>query len=183
MDNTAAILRTRAEQAAKKIVSDEGEKKINVVTFRVGDDVYALEADSISEVYPFAEPLPIPYTPPYIQGIIHLRGRFVSIVNLKLFFGIETQNDDLPRSILLLSDEGMEFALAVDEVLEETKLSPQALRIIPSDFNLPRPELIVGVSDEGIIVLSGKKLLGDSAMRVYQEVTTSYKGGENVQKF
>jgi len=32
-----------------------------------------------------------------------------------------------------------------------------------------------------VVVLNGKKLLADPAMRVYQEVVTSYKGGENVK--
>lgn len=181
MNNTEAILRQRAIKAAKKMDVSEGEEGMDVIYFRIGNEEYAIEAEAVSEVRTFMELTPVPYAPSYIQGIFHMRGRFVSVVNLKRFFGMETQSGDVSRTILLLSNGEMEFGVAVDAVLEHSKLSKKTLQAIPSDLDLPRPDLIVGVSEEGVIVLNGKKFLGDSAMRVHQEVTTSYKGRENVR--
>lgn len=181
MNTRDEILRQRAIIAAKRVDASEYEDRINVVYFRIGNEEYAIESEVVSEVHPFMALTPVPYAPSYIQGIFHMRGRFVSVVNLKHFFGMETQDDEEAHFLLLLGDERMEFCVAVDAVLEHSTLGKTALQLIPSGFDLPRPDLIVGVSEEGVIVLNGKKLLADPAMRVHQEVATSYKGGENVK--
>jgi purine-binding chemotaxis protein CheW len=181
LSNTEEILRQRAIIAAKRLDVSEDDDGINVVYFRIGNEEYAIESEVVSAIHPFVALTPIPYAPSYIQGIFHMRGRFVSVVNLKHFFGMEMQDDEEVHFLLLLGDERMEFCVAVDAVLEHSTLSKTALKLIPAGFDLPRPDLIVGVSEEGVIVLNGKKLLADSAMRVYQEITTSYKGGENVK--
>lgn len=181
MNNTEAILRQRAILAAKRLDENEEEDGINVIYFRIGNEEYAIESEIVSEVHPFTALTPVPYAPSYIQGIFHMRGRFVSVVNLKHFFGMETQDDDVAHYLLLLGDEGMEFCVAVDAVLGHSTLVKTALQLIPPRFDLPRPDLIVGVSEEGVIVLNGKKLLADPAMRVYQEITISYKGEKNVK--
>jgi len=181
LNNTEVILRQRAIKAAKKMDVSEKAEGMDVIYFRIGNEKYAIEAESVSEVHTFMELTPIPYAPSYIHGIFHMRGRFVSVINLKCFFGMETQSGDVPRTILLLDNGEMEFGVAVDAVLEHSKLSKKTLQAIPSDLNLPRPDLIVGVSEEGVIVLNGKKFLGDSSMVVHQEVATSNKGKENVK--
>jgi purine-binding chemotaxis protein CheW len=179
VNNTNAILRERALKAAKRVESTENEHVREVVSFRLGNELYCIEAEAISEVCPFSQPTPLPHVPWYILGIVHMRGRFVSIVNLKSFLGIG--NDDLSRTVLLLSDGEMEFGVSVDEVVDELRISEKSIRMIPSGFNLPRSDFILGVNEAGLIVLSGKKLLSDPDMRVHQEVVTTYKGRENVQ--
>lgn len=152
---------------------------MEVISFKLGNELYCIEAEAISEVCPYSQPTPLPHVPWYILGILHMRGRFVSIVNLKNFLGIE--NGDLSRTILFLSDGEMEFGVSVDEVVEEFRVAEQSIRTIPSGFNLPRSDLIDGVSEEGLIVLNGKKFLADPSMRVHQEVITTYKGRKNVK--
>lgn len=180
MNDTQLILKTRALAAAKRIESTEYDDGIDVIYFRIGNEHYAIEADVVNEVHTRMKLTPVPYTPSYILGIFYMRGRFVSVVDLKSFLGMERQSDEVFGSLLLLSDGDMEFGVTVDDVQEQTKLSKKMLQL-PSGFDLPRSDLIIGVTEEGIILLNGKKLLSDSAMRIYQEVVTLYKGGGNVQ--
>lgn len=176
MDNIEAILKKRAVEAARKVASTGGEKGREMIVFNLGDERYAIDAESLGEVYPYAQPTPIPHLPPYIQGIVHVRGRFVSIVDLGRFLGIEASGSRTSGAILLIGKGEMEFGVAVDEVLEQSRFPESSIRPVPPGFSLPRPDLIVGVSEEGIIVLSAQKVLGDPAMRIYQDVATSYKG-------
>ncbi|MCX6072761.1 MAG: chemotaxis protein CheW [Campylobacterales bacterium] len=179
MNNTEAILRQRAIAAAKRVESTEWEDGIDVITFRIGNEHYAIESDVVNEVHASMKLTLVPYTPSYIQGIFYMRGRFISVIDLKHFLGMETQSDEVLGSLLLLHNGEMEFAVAVNDVQEQTKLSKKTLQL-PSGFDLPRTDLMIGVSEEGVILLNGKKLLSDSAMRIHQEVVPLYKGGENV---
>lgn len=176
MNNVENILRQRALKAAIKLEVQESEEGIEVIYFRIQNVIYAIEADVVTEIHKFTETTPVPYAPSYICGIFHMRGRFVSLVNLKVFFGIQSIDEDTTHSILLLSNETMEFGITVDEVIEQKKILKREIQTIPSGFDLPRADLIVGVTQEGVIVLDGKKFLSDPTMLIHQESTTSYKG-------
>ena len=174
MDKKEQILRQRAIETAKKFEMKNTGEGIDVVCFMLEDEKYAIEVLMVSEVHTFVQPTPIPHTPPYITGIIYLRGRFVSVVDLKHFLGMKEKNTENTSSLLLLSDGVMEFAVTVDTVLEKIKLNKQIIQDIPSGFHLPRKELIYGITEKGTIMLDGKKLIADPEMKLYQEVNTRY---------
>lgn len=168
MNNVEDILRKRALKVARKLESTEILEGIELIYFRIENEIYAIEAEVVSEVHNFKEPTPIPFTPAYIEGIFHLRGKFISLVNLKIFLGISEKSErDEMVSILLLEDERMEFGIAVDEVLEQKRASIKEIQTLTTGFNLPRADLIHGVTENGVIVLDGKKLLADSAMTIH----------------
>ncbi|MFA6138045.1 MAG: chemotaxis protein CheW [Sulfurimonas sp.] len=180
MNSVENILRQRAIKAAKKLETAEIFDALELIYFRIENERYAIEASAVSEVHKFKEPTPIPFTPSYVCGIFYLRGRFVSLVSLINFLGIGEQRRDSSCSILLLSDEKMEFGIIVDEVLEQKKLSKSDIQALPSGFNLPRTDLVVGVTQEGVVVLDGKRFLSDPTVVIYQESTTLYKGKSDV---
>lgn len=181
MNNVETILRQRALKAAIKLEAPESEEGVEVIYFRIQNEIYAIEADVVTEIHKFTKPTPIPHTPSYICGIFHMRGRFVSLVNLKVFFGIQSINEEATRSILLLSDDNMEFGITVDEVIEQKKILKKEIQTIPAGFDLPRPDLIIGVTQAGVIVLDGKRFLSDSTMLIHQDSATIYKGKNNVK--
>lgn len=181
MDNRQKILRQRAIKAAQKLEDDELQDDFDVIYFKVANEIYAIEAQSVSEIHNFVEPTLIPYTPSYILGIIHIRGRFVSLVTLIKFFKIQTQEESNPNSILLLSDNRMEFGVSVDEVLEHGKILKSEIGNVSENFDLPRADLIMGVTQNGVIVIDAKKFLADSALLIHQEVATLYKGKNDVK--
>lgn len=170
MNKSDTILRARAIAAAKVEASNILEDGINLLHFRIGKEKYAIESEVVSEVYPSVSLTPVPYTPSYIQGIFHIRGRFVSVVNLNDFFGIEKMSEDQTGFIVLLGHGEMEFGVVVDDVMDQSELSRKQLQMIPSDFDFPRADLVLGMSEEGVIVFDGKKLMADSAMKIQTEV-------------
>lgn len=166
MNNVQNILRQRALKAAKKLESNEIIDGIELIFFRIGNDIYAIEAGSVSEVHKFKEPTPVPFTPAYIQGIFHMRGKFISLVNLKSFLGITEQGEAKEAlSIVFLSNQTMEFGIAVDEILEQKRISKKEIQTLTAGFDLPRVDLIVGVTENAVIVLDGKKMLTDFTMK------------------
>lgn len=180
MDNTREILRKRAADAAKKVEEKGVIDGVEIIRFKIGNEVYAVEALLVDEVHAFIDPVAVPYIPAYIEGIVNIRGRFVSVVNMKRFLGLEEGEAAHERFLLFLSDGLMEFGVVVDEVLDEIRLSKKMIRPIPQGFALAKKELIAGVTEEGTILVDGGKFLNDPAMTVHQEVATPSKGRENV---
>mgnify|MGYP002629575646 CR=1 FL=1 len=169
MNNVRNTLRQRAIKAAKKLENTEIIDGIELIYFRIESETYAIEAGVVSEVHKYKEPTPVPFTPAYIQGVFHMRGNFVSLVNLKIFLGIPEQNEKVATlCILFLSDENMEFGVAVDEVIEQKRVSKKEIQTLTAGFDLPRADLILGVMENGVIVLDGKKLLADPTMIVHK---------------
>lgn len=180
MDKRKRILRERAIEAAKKVDVIEAEEYIDVVCFKIGNEEYAIETTIVSEVNRYTIITPVPHTPSYINGIFYLRGRFISIVDLKHFLGIEGESLAKSQSILLLSDNKIEVGIVVDEVLEETTLLKKSIQTIPIGFDLDRKEIISGVTEEGIILIDSKNFLCNPGMVVHQEVTNSFIRREDV---
>lgn len=182
MDNkTKALLKKRAVEAARPVERIRVEEGIDAIRFAVGSEEYAIPASFVSEVHAYIEPTPVPYTPAYIRGIIYIRGRFVSVVDLKELLGVEATEESGETSLLLLSDGDMEFSVAVDRVLEEHAIPNTALQAVPAGFILARKEFISGVTESGTIMLDGGRFLNDPSLTVYQEVTITFKGKEDAK--
>ena len=58
------------------------------LTFKLGDEVYALDVAKVREVLDFTTVTKIPRTPEFMRGVINLRGNVVPVVDLRLGFGL-----------------------------------------------------------------------------------------------
>ncbi len=57
------------------------------LTFRLGDEIFALEIFKVREVLEFRSVTKVPRTPPFMRGVINLRGSVVPVVDLHMKFG------------------------------------------------------------------------------------------------
>jgi len=58
------------------------------LTFKLSEEVYALDVAKVREVLDFTTVTKIPRTPEFMRGVINLRGNVVPVVDLRLGFGI-----------------------------------------------------------------------------------------------
>ena len=160
------LLETRARDLARprKREEEDGEG-IDLVLFQLGKEHFGVETRFVRETLRFKEFLPLPGTPDYLLGIIHLRGRIVSLADLIDDTPVAARE---PGYLLLLGDGAMEFALAVDRVEAEQRFPARAIQPPPEAFSGPRKELLLGMTEEGIVLLDGERLLRDPAMTLDQ---------------
>lgn len=89
-----------------------------VLEFELGDETYCLDITYVAEIVDKGQLTQVPNTPPYVEGVIDLRGRTTSIVNPKTVLGI--QGGEEGRRIIVLDpthlDEGEALGWIVDEV-------------------------------------------------------------------
>ena len=165
-ENKINILKDRAQKAAKIEQTHIKQDGIDMLHFRLGDEYYAIDSALVSEVYPKVSLTQVPYTPSFIKGIFHIRGRFVSIVDTKEFLGIKKEESKSKELIILLSYDNMEFGIEIDEVIGQLIITLKDLKNIPVDLELPKSDLIQGINTQGVIVLNAKKFIQCEEMSI-----------------
>jgi purine-binding chemotaxis protein CheW len=115
----------RAERLAQMPVKPEEGEQIQLALLRLGREVYGLDVEYVLDIRP-VEPrsvTPVPRVPAWVAGVVNLRGRIFSVVDLQRFLGLApTENADggaPTRFLTVVETPEMELALIVDEVLPQ----------------------------------------------------------------
>jgi purine-binding chemotaxis protein CheW len=163
------ILKARAKLLAREPEEEKGEQEsVAFVEFLLAYERYAIESAYVREVYPLKEFTPLPGTPLFVFGIINVRGRIVSVVDLKKFFDLSAKGlPDLNRVIIIGNDD-MEFGLLADAVSGLRQIPISEIQPPLSTLTGIRAEYLKGVTADQLVVLSAAKLLGDPRINVCQ---------------
>ncbi len=97
--------------------SDEqmrSQSAIRLVSFTILGREYALPITVIQEVIRFMKPTKLPSAPPYIAGIVNLRGRVTPLVCLRELMGIPGEQED--RFIVVCRHKGLQVGLMINSV-------------------------------------------------------------------
>ena len=66
------------------------EKEGKYLTFALAHEEYGLEILKVREIIGYIDVTAVPQTPPYVKGVINLRGQVIPVVDLRARFGMET---------------------------------------------------------------------------------------------
>ncbi len=172
-DAVAALLRARAQAAARPL--DRGQDLphagIEVLEFRLATERYGVETRHVREVHPLRNLTPVPCTPPFILGIVNVRGQVVTVLSLKRFFGLPEQGiTDMHRIVRVDNGRGDDgIGLLADMAVNVYRVPRETLR--PS---LPTPggigaRYVQGVTADGLVVLDIGRVLSDPRLLVDEE--------------
>lgn len=70
------------------------------LTFFLGEEQYGIAIDRIKEIIAMMKVTYVPKTPPYMKGVINLRGSIIPIIDTRLRFGMELQEADMHTAII-----------------------------------------------------------------------------------
>lgn len=162
------ILRARALTAAREPESADTMARIQVVEFLMAYERYAVETRWVREVVALRDLTPLPGAPGFVAGLVNVRGRIVSVVDLKVFFDLPAKGlPDLNR-VLVVSNDAIEFGLLVDAVSGVTHVRLDELQpALPTQTGL-REEYLRGLTPERLAVLDAARILADPAIIVRQ---------------
>lgn len=167
------ILETRAQALAQPPSELEApEQRIEVIEFCLGAERYGVEASFVREVFLLTDLTRLPCTPPFVLGIINVRGEIVSLIDLRRFFDLPDKGlTDLNKVIVLHSDS-MLFGILADRIVgmrtvlrSELQASLPALTAIPEAY-------LTGVTKDRTVLLDAAKLLADSKIIVHEDIPT-----------
>lgn len=93
-------------------------KEIQVACFRLKDDLYAVDIMRIKEIIRPQKLTPLPQAPPFIDGIINLRGAVIPVVDLRKRFDMTPRDSTISTRLLIVRLSGQTLGLVVDDVTE-----------------------------------------------------------------
>ncbi len=165
-----SILRQRARQLAQVRERPHGETGgLELLEFSLAHERYAVETGYVREVGPLKELTPLPGVPPFIRGIVNLRGRILAVLDLKKFFDLPEKGlTDLHR-IILVAHEGLELCLLADAVAGVISVAPSQLQPALPTLTGIRETYLKGLTAERLVVLNLARILADPKIIVSEE--------------
>ncbi|MBI5741832.1 MAG: chemotaxis protein CheW [Nitrospirae bacterium] len=170
LEERKKILRQRAAALAKEPERIIEEEKIEVIEFFLTHERYGIESSYVREVYPLKDLTPVPCTPPFVLGIINVRGRILSVTDLKKFFNLPEKGLGDLNKVLILSSDDMEFGILADSIAGVRTVPVAGLQKSLPTLTGVGEEYLKGVAGDGLIVLDAGRILSDKAIIVNEEV-------------
>ncbi len=165
------ILKARAVALAKQPEDNKvNDEYIEVLEFKLSYENYGLESSYVHEVYPLKELTHVPCTPPFVFGIINVRGQILSVIDLRKFFELPgTGLSDMSRAIIVHNSR-IEFGILADVVLEVHSIPLREIQPPLPILTGTRAEYLRGVTKERLAVLDIEKILSDKKIIVHEEI-------------
>ena len=155
-------------------------EKTQIVTFRLGEDLFAADIFSVERVLRYREPSSVPNSPPWLEGVTEYQSRVVPVVNLRARFGLPMVPAVNETRMLILSTDGTWVAAVVDAVLDVSTLDPKKLAPPPPIFRGLAGEYLQGIvrRDERLVILLdvARILTADEKMTLLR--ATGDEGGD-----
>lgn len=166
----AARLSERSRQWACVDQVQAPQDEFEVLRFGISDELYAIGSEHVAQVVPLHQYTPLPNTPAHVLGIVSVRGRIVSVLDLRVLFELPVGSSLSERNFLLiLQSADMEFGLLIDRVLGIGQIRRAALQKDVANLSGIRANYLLGVTCEQCTVLDGARLLGDPNLPVMAE--------------
>jgi len=158
------------------------------LTFKLEDEVFALDISKVREVLDFTTITKVPRTPNFMRGVINLRGSVVPVVDMRLKFGLTKTEKTVNTCIIIVEialdgDTTVLGALA-DSVQEVIELEPGQIEAAPKIGTRLRTEFIRGMGkrdEHFIIILDIDKVFSADELSLVQDVGTAIPAGDNGQ--
>lgn len=134
---------------------------LQLATFRLGEEEYAIEISTVQEINRMTEITKVPNSPPYIEGVLNLRGKIIPAVNLRKKFGLSEKNFDRHTRIMVVDMMDTMVGLIVDEVSEILRILAETLEPATAMTTGANSKYIKGIgkiNDRLIILLDIDKL-------------------------
>jgi purine-binding chemotaxis protein CheW len=121
---------------------------VDVVAFEMAGQRYALDIQLAREIVEMIPITPIPRSPPYISGIINLRGEITNILNLYTLLGLPEQEVNQNQKIIVLvpdAAEGINVGIIVDNVQSVTQVPVTDIEQIKDDASSDLSGFVKGI--------------------------------------
>lgn len=162
-----AILIRRAQEIAKPYSNENGKhENIIVLVFLLSGEKYAVEMKYVREVTILRSLTTLPGTPDYILGIISIRGKILSVTDLRVFLNLYRHGISDYNKIIVLEWDKMEIAILADQVEGMQIMDLNNLSETPPTIHGIGKEYLFGVFPGTIIFINAKTVLGDPRLIV-----------------
>ena len=137
-------------------------RELHIVGFQVGRETYGVPITSLHEIVRVPEITAVPDAPDYMEGVINLRGKIVSVIDLRKRLGEKKVTATRRNRILVVEHNGRLSGLIVDSASEVLKIPLSDVDASPTSLEQGTTQCVTGLGKyKGrlIVLLDMKKLL------------------------
>lgn len=146
------------------------------LTFKLGDEVFALDVTGVREVLDFTAITKIPRTPEFMRGVINLRGSVVPVLDLRLAFNMPRTETTVNTCIIVVeiavATERVVVGALADSVLEVAELEPEHIQPAPSIGATVKTDFIRGMGkrdSEFVMILDLDRVFGAGELEALKQ--------------
>lgn len=154
----------------------EQTKATQHLTFKLDEEVFAVDISKVREVLEFTTVTKVPQTPKFMCGVINLRGGVVPVVDLRLKFGMTEAEKTVNTCIVIvevtLDGESTVLGALVDSVQEVFELEADQIEPAPKIGTRLKTDFIKGMgkrNDQFIIILDIDKVFSSDELAIVQD--------------
>jgi purine-binding chemotaxis protein CheW len=147
-------------------------RELHIVGFQVGRETYGVPITSLHEIVRVPEITAVPDAPDYLEGVINLRGKIVSVMDLRKRFGEKQASLKKHNRILVVEHGGRLAGLIVDAASEVLKIPADAVEPPPAVFMEGGLNCVTGLGKVGgrlVVLLEMSKLLAPGNLQSKSE--------------
>ncbi len=120
-------------------------KDLHLVGFRVGRETFGVPIHMVHEIVRVPDVTAVPEAPDYIEGVINLRGKIVSVIDLRKRFGEKQITVDRKNRVMVVEVEKKLVGLIVDSASEVLKIPASEIENPPNVFEEGDLNYVTGV--------------------------------------
>lgn len=131
------------------------------LTFFIEQEQYGLNIRNVKEIIASMNITPVPKTPPYIKGVINLRGAVIPVIDVRLKFGLQEKPHDVNTAIIINVVDNVSIGFIVDRVEDVLSLNASQLTEPPrfgTHVDTSFIENVAEVNDSVIMILNLKRI-------------------------
>jgi purine-binding chemotaxis protein CheW len=134
---------------------ESGEATEGFVTVVTGGQLFGLRLERVRDVFVPRGISPVPLAPPEIAGLLNLRGRIVTAIDLRRRLGLPPRSDGGTPVAVGIEERGELYGLMVDRVGDVLRLRPSTYDANPVNLDQRWAKLCAGVHrlDHGLMVV------------------------------
>jgi purine-binding chemotaxis protein CheW len=153
--------------------ASEGEL-LQLVSFEVGDEEYAVPILSVQEINRMMQITRVPQSPPFVEGVINLRGKIIPVIDLRKRFGLNRLENSDDVRIIVVEVANRVIGFTVDRVNEVLRIDSNIVEPPPSMVCGIDTDYVQGVGkleDRLLILLNLEKLFSDAEFAEIEKQT------------
>jgi purine-binding chemotaxis protein CheW len=130
--------------------------EFQVVVCQLGRESYGLDIGSVYEIIRFQECTAVPAAPPFVDGVINLRGRIIPVVDMASRFGLGRSATTNATRIIVAGTAGLRVGLVVDAVTQVLMVAEESVEPTPdvaAGFDSSYVRGIAKLGDQLVILL------------------------------
>lgn len=154
------------------------------LTFLIAEEEYAVGILRVREIIQFEKVTRVPKTPPWIRGVINLRGSIVPVVDLAVKFGLrETQVTSATCIVITEVEIGGEqtvMGLLADAVSQVIRLEPGEIETPPAFGATVQTDFLLGMGRAAgrlVLMLDVDKVLSTDELLVAADAAAEPPSG------